>query len=197
MKTVVIVSAIIFILLVGVLFILGYQNSLMKSLPTNITEAQLRDLSLTDNIDIVVNKANNEIEFHGLKITIPIIASPSNGNMYSFGVYGLVNPTIIVPKDSEITLKFVNADDDMYHGVFITNGSPPYPFMGVSMFNRPAFVNSYVEPLAPEESGNYKSLSNTFKADKNGIFYYVCQIMGHAANGMYGKFVIKTLSKED
>ncbi len=154
----------------------------------NATE--VKKLSLIPSTGVKIDKAKNTIEFYGSKVLIPIMASPENGSMYSFGIYGLVNPTIIVHKDAQITVQLVNMDDDMYHGVVITSGAPPYFYMGTMMFDGPAFVNSYIPPLPEEKNSEYPESSTTFTVSTLGTFYYICQVMGHASKGMYGKFVV-------
>ena len=66
--------------------------------------------NVTDNVKI--NKETNTITFEGNNIIIPFIASPDENNMFAYGVYGLVNPNIVVKKDAKITIKLINKDDD-------------------------------------------------------------------------------------
>ncbi|NOZ83889.1 MAG: hypothetical protein GXP60_03630 [Epsilonproteobacteria bacterium] len=154
-----------------------------------INENALDKMYMPPKTDVKINKSRNSIEFYGQSVSIPIIASPKNAaDMYAFGIYGLINPTIIVRKNTKITIRFVNEDDDMYHNVAVVNDRPPYPYM--SMMIGEAFENSFVSPV-PEASGNkYPVISNSFTASRAGTFYYICQIMGHASRGMYGKLVV-------
>ncbi len=138
---------------------------------------------------VKINKSDNSIEFYGQSVSIPIIASPKNAaDMYAFGVYGLINPTIIVRKDAKITIRFVNEDDDMYHNIAVVNSRPPYPYM--SMMIGEAFADSFVSPVPEASNNKYPIISNSFTASRTGTFYYICQIMGHASNGMYGKLMV-------
>ncbi len=163
-------------------------NSGNTVLSLNATE--VRNLVLPPATAVKIDKYANTIEFYGSNVVIPVVASPENGSMYSFGVYGLVNPTIIVRKDAQVRVQLINADDDMYHGIVITNGAPPYFYMGTMMFDRPAFSGSYIPPLAEEKEGKFPSSSMTFTTSISGTFYYICQVMGHASKGMYGKFIV-------
>ncbi len=167
----------------------GYDSN---NVMTTFNAIEVEKLSSVPATGVKIDKAANTIEFYGSKVSIPITASPKNGSMYSFGVYGLVNPTITVNKDAQVTIQLVNMDDDMYHGVVITAGSPPYFYMGTMMFDGPAFANSYIPPLPEEEGGEYSELSTTFTPSMSGTFYYICQVTGHASKGMYGKFVVVT-----
>jgi len=58
------------------------------------------------------------------------------------------------------------------------------------MFNVRIFENSYIPPLPESKGGKYFKLSNSFTVSQTGTFYFICQIMGHAYRGMYGKFVV-------
>ena len=156
-----------------------------------LNASSLSELETVPSTGVIVDAKTNTVKFTGSKIIIPIIASPENGPMYSFGIYGLVNPTIVVRRSTEVRLLFVNGDNDMYHGVVVTAGAPPYPYMGMMMFDNPAFGNSFVPPLPPESSGKYTGASAIFDASQAGSFYYICQVPGHAADGMYGRFLVE------
>lgn len=176
--------SIIFLFGSNIMGAFGYGNASY----TYVNNSFLNNLQKGANVRI--DKGSNTIKFLGSKITIPIIASPENASMYSFGVYGLVNPTIIVGKNAQITIQLINRDDDMYHGVMVTVENPPYPYMRNMMFNQLAFKNSYVVPLPLGVDNKYPKSSTTFIADKMGNFYYICQVLGHASKGMYGKFIV-------
>ncbi len=45
-----------------------------------------------------------------------------------FVIYGLINPTIVVPEGAVIHVIFINLDDDMYHNFIVTTAPPPYPY---------------------------------------------------------------------
>ncbi len=156
---------------------------------TTINKNVLDKLYVPPKTGVKINKSRNSIEFYGQSVSIPIIASPKNAaDMYAFGVYGLINPTIIVSKDAKITIRFVNEDDDMYHNMAVVNSSPPYPYM--SMMIGEAFEDSFVSPLPEASDNKYPIMSNSFMASRTGTFYYICQIMGHASRGMYGKLTV-------
>ncbi len=175
----------------GMLFVFNGQRILqLTSKGSTLTASEVEKLYSFPSTGVKVDKIANTIEFYSPRVFIPVIASPENGTMYSFGVYGLVNPTIIVSKGAEVTIQLVNMDDDMYHALMITAASPPYPYMGTMMFNRPAFLNAYIPPLPEEKDAEYSQLSTTFIASTAGTFYYICQVMGHASKGMYGKFIV-------
>ncbi len=170
---------------------MGNAGAFSGNSAVTLNATSLSELSTAPSTGVVVDAKANTVEFTGSKVTVPMVASPENGPMYSFGVYGLVNPTVIVRQGAEVRLLFVNGDDDMYHGVVVTAGAPPYPYMGMMMFDSPAFGNSFVSPLPAESSGKYAGASAIFDASQAGSFYYICQVPGHASDGMYGKFLVE------
>jgi rusticyanin len=46
-----------------------------------------------------------------------------------FVVYGLIDPTLVIPSGASVNLLFVNLDDDMYHNFVMTSLAPPYYYM--------------------------------------------------------------------
>lgn len=157
---------------------------------TVIDKKALDKMYIVPKKGVKIDKIHNSVEFYGKNVSIPIVASPKNTtDMYSFGVYGLINPTIIVYKGAKVTMHLANEDDDMSHNIAIVNNPPPYPYMSM-MFNVRIFENSYIPPLPESKGGKYFKLSNSFTVSKTGTFYFICQIMGHAYRGMYGKFVV-------
>ena len=66
-----------------------------------------------------VDKKNNSITFTGKDINIVLLGSPKIADD-KFFIYGLINPTLQVPKDATVSLKIINEDDGMSHGVAIT-----------------------------------------------------------------------------
>lgn len=135
-----------------------------------------------------VDKKNNTITFSGKDITIVMFGGPETADG-KFVIGGLINPTIQVPKSATISLEMVNEDEGMPHGVEITNAAPPYAYM--PMMQGGIYDNSFVSPLPAASNDNYPAAVTTFTTDANGTFHYICQYLGHASKGMYGKFIIK------
>ncbi len=162
---------------------------------TTIDKTALLKIYTAPKTGVKIYKARNSVEFLGKNVSIPMAAGPKNAkSMYSFAVYGLINPTIIVRKDAKVTIQLVNEDDDMYHNLVVISDRPPYPYM--SMMIAPAFEGSFIRPLPESSDNKYPATSGSFIASRTGTFYYICQIMGHASKGMYGKFVVMDNSTE-
>ena len=135
-----------------------------------------------------VDKKNNTITFKGKDVTIVLLGGPKIADG-KFFIGGLINPTIQVPKDANISLKMINEDEGMNHGVEITNAAPAYNYM--TMMDGGIYPNTFITPLPEAIKDKYPTSVTTFTSNQNGTFYYICQYPGRASKGMYGKFIIK------
>lgn len=130
----------------------------------------------------------------GSEVYLPVLAGP--GTDLTFIIGGLVNPTVEVQAGAVVTLYFSNAPATIPHSWGLVAQGPPYgsghgeddgdhgedsetPFPGAETPD--AHVGT-----AP---GGNETI--TFTASTPGTYWYICHVPGHAANGMYGKFVVR------
>lgn len=119
-----------------------------------------------------------------------------------FVIYGLINPTLIIPSGAVIHLIFINLDDDMYHNFVVTTVSPPYPYnvmpeimmeggmmMGGFNSGRTIFYMPFIHYANYAEGYAYEYTS-TFTLTTPGIYWYPCTYPGHAEMGMYGEIIV-------
>lgn len=128
-------------------------------------------------------------------LTPPIYASAD-----VFVIYGLINPTLIMPSGAQVHIVFVNLDQDMYHNFVFSTVPPPYSdypmqnMMGQGMMGGETGVyGSYMMPyLAPAEYENGMAEASSFDLTlgAQNTLWYICSYPGHAQSGMYGKVVI-------
>jgi rusticyanin len=120
-----------------------------------------------------------------VNLTGMLLPSYSKGDV--FVIYGLINPTLVIPKGTSVQFRVINLDDDMYHNLAISSFSPPYPYMAMMssiQYNRMmSFLPRANEGLAHE-------YSYTLTLDQSGNLWYLCTYPGHAQDGMYGKIVV-------
>ena len=141
-----------------------------------------------------VDKDKNQVTFTGQRIDIAIAAVQPGFPDTSFEVAGLVNPTIVIPAGSLVSITFINMDygEGMAHGLSITPIPPPYPVF--SMMGAPQTLAG-IPVLAPRQLQDvhrslYAEGSVTFPAPPPGEYYYLCQYYNHASKGMYGRFLV-------
>ncbi len=176
----------------------GTANGMME----NYGRQDVRQSSFSDAMRLLkqttdsarINKAKNQVTFTGDRIEIAMAAVQPNFPDTTFEVAGLVNPTIVVPAGSAVTLDFFNMDygGGMNHGVVITPDAPPYPVL--SMMGMPgSLVGIPVLPprqLEDAQESSYYEGSITFRVPASGTYYYLCQYYDHASKGMYGRFIV-------
>ncbi len=127
---------------------------------------------------------NDSLWFSGSAVDLVAYLSPADHDM-ALVVQGMANPTVHVPAGARITITAVNMDPDEYHNWALTRTGPPYgsmPMMGSGAMMSMAM-------LGPASGGNYPSQSLSFTAQA-GTYWYLCEVAGHAAAGMYGAFVV-------
>jgi len=140
-----------------------------------------------------IDRETNTVTFTGTHITLDMIAGQPGKPDTTFEVAGLVDPTIEVPRGAVIDLELVNMDygPDMAHGVVVTQIAPPYGRIPVPMmgFNGVPPLSARTGEALP--SARYAVGRSTFRAVAPGTYYYLCQVPGHAQEGMYGTLIVQ------
>ncbi|MEM4109428.1 MAG: plastocyanin/azurin family copper-binding protein, partial [Conexivisphaerales archaeon] len=115
---------------------------------------------------------------------------PSYAQHDVFVIYGLINPTLVIPRGATVDFILINLDDDMYHNIAITPVPPPYQYYAMMqiMMN----VLGITPFLPPANYSNAFAYGSTFSSSfyNSGTYYYVCEYPGHAEMGMYGQIVV-------
>ncbi len=176
----------------------------------------------------MVFQANNTVAFAGPQnITILALSMggdramnltgrqlPSYASDNVFVIYGLINPTLVVPRGSGVRLVIVNLDEDAYHNFVLTSLAPPYSYMpmqgmmwtnstswypgmmmgGGMMGGGSSSIFAVMTPmLSPADygRGGASFYASTFTLSvPGGSYWYTCTYPGHAQMGMYGKIIV-------
>ena len=165
-------------------------NSSTQQIGFTTVEQMLQQTTASAQVD----KAKNQVTFTGSQIEITIAAVQPNFPDTTFEIAGLVNPTIIVPAKSTITIHLINMDygSSMNHGLAITNKTPPYPVFSM-MGASDALIETPILPPRKNQDVStslYWESSISFPSPDSGSYYYLCQFFNHANKGMYGKLII-------
>ena len=161
--------------------------------PITISPSEVNELQSYVPSNARVISSNNTIIFNGTDADILILAGPGN-NYLSFQVFGLLNPTIEVPAGSVVKVIVLDVSV-LPHSFGLTTKGPPYssaptpeqypaPFPGSQM---PSSI--LTNGLSPESS-TVSGYVLEFNATTPGEYWYLCFVPGHAASGMYGKFIV-------
>lgn len=124
------------------------------------------------------------------------IQPPSYSTGDVFVIYGLINPTLVVPRGTSVQLTVVNLDDDMYHNMVISSIGPPYPYMamqGMMISQRSQGAWMAMMPFLPPANYNQDTAheySYNLTLTSPASLWYLCVYPGHAQTGMYGKLLV-------
>ena len=103
----------------------------------------------------------------------------------SFEIHHVKNPTLDIAAGATVKFTFINTNKGFGHSVDVTKKGPPYAVMPQIA---PVVVGTGFSPVPT--GGQFGYANFTWKAAP-GTYYYVCEIPGHAATGMFGKIVVK------
>ena len=153
-----------------------------------ISQAEATALGAATPAGATVDPAAKRVTFQTSDVRLGVLASPPDGPDLTFRIAGLVNPTIVVPRGATVTVQLVNDDPDMSHNWALTAAQAPFSFM--TMMTGPAFAGASSAPLGDPTSAVLPSETFSFTASAAGTYTYLCQVPGHAAQGMYGTFQV-------
>ncbi|WP_338598564.1 plastocyanin/azurin family copper-binding protein [Sulfolobus tengchongensis] len=170
-----------------------------------------RTISINDAISMMRNipgyikvfPNNNTLLFTSSNIVLIVLAMgherainltgqspPTYAQHDVFVIYGLINPTLIIPRDSMVQVFFINLDDDMLHNIAITPVPPPYPYYPMMYIRMNIMGVTPMLPYANYYTGQAYEFSFTTVFNQPGVYYYVCEYPGHAEMGMYGEIIV-------
>ena len=132
-----------------------------------------------------VDTATRTIRFTTQQVSFVVLASPPRADM-KFRTAGINDPTIVVPPDAQITLEFINGDNDEAHMWLLQSGDP-----GAASADGGAHVTA-APPLGNPTSAGQPAETISFSAPAPGTYHYDCPFPGHATQGMYGRLVVQS-----
>ena len=153
-----------------------------------------------------IHTNNDTLTFSSSNITLVILAmgvqrainltheQPPQYDSNSFGnafvIYGLINPTLIIPKDAIVHVEFINLDSSEYHNVIMSATGPPYQYMPMSAMNGIVSMMPVIQH-ADYSNGSASEYNYTTAFNNPGVYWYLCMYPGHAQMGMYGKIIVE------
>jgi rusticyanin len=138
-----------------------------------------------------IDRATHTITFTATTIHLVAVASPAGGPDETFRIAGLVNPTVIVPHGSRVSIDVINADPGTAHGLVVT-ASQARPSWMPMMTAAPAFTGSALWFLGNPTTAGMHTGTVTFTASQAGTYHYLCPVPGHAQKGMAGAFTVES-----
>lgn len=171
----------------------GWGHAVKNMFPT-INQEQLNALESNIPSYITIIKENNTIIVNSANAEILVLAGPE-GHMYTFEIYGLINPTLVIKQGTHLKIIVVNVDEDMPHSFSVITLPPPYPqqihMMQINLAFPGATTPMPMMGLPPAQNNLYPTWNVEFTASTTGTYYYICAVPQHAAAGMYGTIIVK------
>ena len=156
--------------------------------PQTVSLAQTVKLSDQVPAGASVDRASNTITFTASSVSFTVVAVPPGGPDMTFRVAGLTDPAIVVPQNAQVTVQFINGDNDEAHAWMIVDEQPPFSFY---QGKTPAISGAF-SGLIGDPAANGQGASNlTFQAGPAGTYQYICPMPGHAQMGMHGAFIVR------
>lgn len=155
-----------------------------------VTSAQVSALAVRAREQANVVPAANRISYHTANVVLVMVGAPPGRPGMFWQVDGaLVNPTVVVPAGSRVTVEFANGDPGQHHGFELTTGTPPFPRMAMRG-GTVAAAGALIMPVPPPEGSRWYAARTSFTAPSPGTYHYICPVPGHAERGMWGTLVV-------
>jgi rusticyanin len=148
-----------------------------------------------------VNPSDNTVVFDSQQFSVFVLALmpdravnltgrqlPSYATSDVFVIYGLINPTLVMPAGASVQFTVVNLDDDMYHNLVVSSSGPPFGSMSMQGMMSGDWM-PYLPP-ADYNQGSANESSYGLQLNQSGTFWYLCTYPGHAQSGMYGSIIV-------
>jgi rusticyanin len=171
---------------------------------------------------VQIIKDNNTIIFHASKIDLPVFAYPNYqagvvtkrpipsydcnapcpsltqpllDNMSlsnSFTIYGLIEPSLVIPRNATIHVTFTNMDPTDHHSFVLTTFPPPYPEFIMQNMAVGGEMVSMTPLIPPVNSNNMASVYRytVILQTTSNQMWYMCMFPDHAMMGMYGNITV-------
>ncbi|MDG6906692.1 MAG: hypothetical protein JRN20_13005 [Nitrososphaerota archaeon] len=171
---------------------------MMKSVP------QYANVILGNNTIVFSSNGSQSIRLvalatdHAGAANLTTSAPPSYATDDVFVIYGLVDPTLVVPRGAALEIVIVNLDKDMYHNFVITSTGPPYSYMAMQqgMMGNWQQRGTWVAmmPFLPPANLNqgivHEYTYTVTLSSQQATLWYLCIYPGHAQDGMYGRMLV-------
>ncbi len=167
----------------------GYGSGMLGGSVSVTSASALSRLVTTLAPETSVDPAANRITYHTSQVDLVMVgAPPARPGMY-WQTDGRVNPTIVIPAGSSVTVNFADGDPGTIHGWELTTAGPPFPVMAM-MAGQVAAPGAFAMPVSPPSGSNWYGRTLHFSAPPPGTYHYICPVPGHAASGMWGTLVV-------
>jgi rusticyanin len=156
--------------------------------PQSVPVGQVKGLSEQVPAGASIDARSDTITFTGTTVSFTVVAIAPDAPDMTFRVAGLTDPTIVVPAQARVTVRFINNDTDEAHGWLVTSNQPPFTFGQPAV---PAIAGASAGVIGDPVSGDDGASTINFTAGSTGSYQYICPMPGHAQMGMHGSFIVR------
>ena len=167
----------------------GSGSSMTSGSPSVTSASAVNRLVIGLAAGTSVDTAANRITYHTSQVDLVMVGAPPGRSGMYWQADGRVNPTIVIPAESSVTVIFADGDPGTIHGWDLTTAGPPFPVMAM-MAGQVAAPGAFAMPVSPPSGSNWYGRTLHFAAPPAGTYHYICPVPGHAASGMWGTLVV-------
>ena len=167
----------------------GYGAGMLGGSLSVTSASALSRLVTTSAPGTSVDPAANRITYHTSQVDLVMVGAPPGRSGMYWQADGRVNPTIVIPAGSSVTVNFADGDPGTIHGWELTTAGPPFPVMAM-MAGQVAAPGAFAMPVPPPSGSNWYGRTLHFAAPPPGTYHYICPVPGHVASGMWGTLVV-------
>ena len=160
------IAAVIIVVIIVVVGVLAYQMSQPSSNPTPSSSPTPSTSTSGNPVSVTIYAGEKTASVYGFGNSASSIDSPG--------------PTLTFKVGDVVTLTLVNTSQNMPHNWAMVSDKSTVSSV---VFN--AQIQSGSNPISP---GTSKSV--TFTVTQAGNYFYICQVPGHVALGMWGNVVV-------
>jgi rusticyanin len=155
---------------------------------------------------------NNTLIFNSMNVTLLVFANAntwvahvtgatigqtphSNVTSYTnaFAIYGLYNPTLIIPRGATLNITFINMDTGDHHNFVLTTFAPPFPEYIMQNMQSGGEMVAMTPLLNPAHGSIAHEFSYTVTLQVPSSvthMWYMCMFPIHAMAGMWGNVTL-------
>lgn len=159
-----------------------------------------------------INKQADTITFHSMNISLVVFSNsntwvstvtnttiPEYDNVSSlsnaFAIYGLYQPTLVIPRDATLNVTFINMDFTDHHNFVLTTFPPPFPEYIMQNMAVDGEMVQMTPLIAPVNNSTNTASEFQYTIVLNvpasvTHMWYMCMFPTHAMNGMYGNITL-------
>jgi hypothetical protein len=172
-------------IVIGLMFVItAFGHKAFTLVSSEAKTVNASELTALEKNQTIGKKDGSTLTFTGKEIRLVVLTGPED-DMLSFRIQGIRNPILAVPSAAQLTILFVNVDEDMRHDLRfgdVIGEFPPRPDIAETAGTNKLAAKSDDDTLQAEQI--------VVKANENGQYKYFCSVPTHAKGGMWSHIAV-------